>query len=40
MSGAYPLPRWADLVLLPAVCLLVALLAAPLVAVTSENGSY
>lgn len=28
MSGAYPLPRWADLVLLPVVCLLVALLAA------------
>ena len=28
MSASYPLPRWADLVLLPAVCLLVALLAA------------
>ncbi len=28
MSNAAPLPRWADLVLLPVVCLLVALLAA------------
>ena len=28
MSTSYPLPRWADLVLLPVVCLAVALLAA------------
>lgn len=28
MSASTPLPRWADLVLLPAVCLMVALLAA------------
>ena len=28
MNANYALPRWADLVLLPAVCLLVALLAA------------
>ena len=28
MKASYPLPRWADLVLLPVVCLMVALLAA------------
>ncbi len=38
MSEQTPLPRWADLVLLPAVCLLVALLAAAaVVAMVGQN---
>ena len=38
MSEAAPLPRWADLVLLPVVCLLVALLAAAaVVALVGQN---
>ncbi len=38
MSAQTPLPRWADLVLLPAVCLLVALLAAAaVVAMVGQN---
>ena len=38
MSTPEPLPRWADLVLLPVVCLLVALLAAAaLVAMVGQN---
>ena len=38
MSYAQPLPRWADLVLLPAVCLAVALLAAAgVVALVGQN---
>ena len=38
MSNAQPLPRWADLVLLPIVCLVVALLvAAGVVALVGQN---
>ncbi len=38
MSAAQPLPRWADLVLLPVVCLAVALLlAAAVVALVGQN---
>ena len=38
MSAAQPLPRWADLVLLPIVCLAVALLvAAGVVALVGQN---
>lgn len=40
MSTSHPLPRWADLVLLPAVCLMVALLAAAcVVALVGQNPS-
>jgi len=40
MSHAHPLPRWADLVLLPAVCLGVALLAAAgVVALVGQDPS-
>ena len=38
MKASYPLPRWADLVLLPIVCLMVALLAAAaVVALVGQN---
>ncbi len=38
MKGAYVLPRWADLILLPAVCLLISLLAAgAVVALVGQN---
>jgi general nucleoside transport system permease protein len=38
MKASYPLPRWADLVLLPLVCLMVALLAAAaVVALVGQN---
>ncbi|MDZ7936754.1 MAG: ABC transporter permease [Rhodoferax sp.] len=38
MSASYALPRWADLVLLPVVCLMVALLAAAaVVALVGQN---
>ena len=40
MNASYPLPRWADVVLLPIVCLMVALLvAAGVVALVGQNPS-